>query len=906
MADYSCYAEDRLRLWRRLRQEAGGVSLAEMFRPTAAELRFRLGTSLADLRIPFRTAPDVRAAFDGAAVAAYLLAGHRHKGSLSTGEFDRLVVTEGFDPNALRPLTFSTPSAITNEQLRRAFTRATESHAGVDAGMLASFLGTDKPGRSLGALCHALLAKARDEGRRSETGEPTAYLVALMLRSSADAAFQLTRDGPIGEPNARFIRSAVATLLAESMWLALREGGLLRDAGLLPGQAPTSSADMREVRACLLAVGALGLFAWLGPRPAITGSGVTAWGVAFDAQPPRVEEATSRLTSGDDPEMVARDLAPAFLKDRDQQRRMERSGAFAALREKLRELARLLDTVRGSSFHVPGSTINIPGESSIDRLLVGRETVERVFGSETRRKDLARTAKDSAKDSSHPGIRERLELLAHAARDYRDEEPAAWLGAAEARLRAARAVTALAADLAIERAVAQASQTLLERTGTETEGGEAAEYESGRLYFVTTGDRPLLRGRVRAPQVGHLFCDLKDFTRRTIFLKESVITDFLHREFYTPMLALASGVDIGSRAPVVNTGVTLNNLLGDAASFSGDIASLMKLARDIRQAFAAYDRRLAAEASQEAVAVRVGELEANYRARREALERSARELTARAPLAESTLASAMIMRAQHARAEIARLDAQFQSEKTLAVGEKIESGIFISFGTAPEVARFEDPVFGSVKVAIAEKINESARGTARNAAVRERIEAMRQRASRGNGRSLEMPFSVLVDTPSTIPMTAQDALDIRGLLERGAEDEAEGRMLAVVRHALQQPQERGDIYNAGVACSEEALNAYLEVRSSDAIILPREVPVAELHPSIRDRFFFPRDTLRVVAVLSSSKTMTDLFVFQGRVLFRGFEATGGLGVYEIIDRGAPLFGALSLHHLPAWLKNGSG
>ena len=40
--------------------------------------------------------------------------------------------------------------------------------------------------------------------------------------------------------------------------------------------------------------------------------------------------------------------------------------------------------------------------------------------------------------------------------------------------------------------------------------------------------------------MGHLFCDVKDFTRRTAFLKEAVVADFLSREFYTPILTAAA------------------------------------------------------------------------------------------------------------------------------------------------------------------------------------------------------------------------------------------------------------------------------------------------------------------------------------------------------------------------------
>ena len=108
-------------------------------------------------------------------------------------------------------------AAITREQMLRAFARASEDHVGVDAGLLASFIGTDQPGRQLSAQIHALLAKARDEGRRSETGEPTVYLVSLMLRAAGDRAFTLTKEGPVSEPMARFLRASTFAALSREI-----------------------------------------------------------------------------------------------------------------------------------------------------------------------------------------------------------------------------------------------------------------------------------------------------------------------------------------------------------------------------------------------------------------------------------------------------------------------------------------------------------------------------------------------------------------------------------------------------------------------------------------------------------------------------------------------------------------
>jgi hypothetical protein len=895
------YAEERLRLWRRLRQEAPGTSLTELFRPSAETLRFRLGTSLADLRIPFKVSAALQHVFTVATIDAFLLAGQRHKTSLVDGEYDRLVTIEGFDPAAQRPLGYALPSAVTREHVRCTFQSSVESHQGIDAGLVAAFLGTGRPGRALAAAMHTVLVKAREEANTSELGEPTVYLVALMLRSAAEHTFALTRDAPVTEPMSRFLRTAVATLLFQGVQLALRESGILRLAPLtiettLPpsGQMPLPS---RETRSSLLAVASLGLIPFLGTRPTMSGNGLSAYGVAFDQPPPRLDEVQQRLTNGEDPEDIARDLASS--KDREHTRRLERAGAFAVLRESTRETARLLETVRGATFQVAS-------DNRLDRILSARDGVERLFASETRRKDLARAARESLRATAHEVLRSHLEVIAHAATNYREEEPAAWLGAAEARLVATRAIATLGADLLLDRAASQASQVLLERSGGETEGGEAAEYESGRLYYVSHEQTPLLKGRVHAPPVGHLFCDMKDFTRRTAFLKESVIADFLQREFYAPILSLAAGADPGSSRPSAGSTVSLNNLLGDAVSFSGDIVALMKLARGIHEAIRRYAQRLAAESSQEAVATRVQELEAIHQRQRRRIELGIRETLAQAVNAPAHVRAALQGKVQEARAELARLEAVLHADIARAAGERLDAGIFVSFGAAPEVARFDDPMFGPLRVAIAEKINESARGTARNGAVREKIEILRRRASLKAGRELALPFSILVDAPATIPVSPEEAMLINELMARGDIALAQERLARAVQRSIAEPAAPGDIFNTGIACSEEALNAYLAERTGDFRAIRVDMPVASLAEPIRERFFFPRDPVKLVAcVVDRSRALVELFAYQGRVTFRGFESVGGLGVYELIPSSSEVFELFARHHLLQWLKQPS-
>lgn len=885
------YADERLLVLRRLRAESQGAPLAEYFRPTGAELRFRLGTALADLRIPFRFGAELVRIASVAATDAWLLGANRHRPILSPDESVRVGRLPGFEGATPRPIAYAPPSSITRPALLRTFHDGPIAHAGIDAGLLASFLGTDRAGRRLLVALHALFTKAREESRRSSEGEPTPYLVALALRVLAERLVGLMREAPVSEGSGRWLRGLASVLLHEVTALALRETNVTRDAGLVrtAGQPPLA-VPPREARSALLSVASLGLAPFVGSRGAVLQTGVGAYGLLFDAVPPRVEELVARLAQGDDAEQLARDAAQLYGKERDVSRRLERATAFFAIRENVRALARLNDAGRAPTLPL--------ADASLQKLASPRDGVEKAFASPDKRKALAQAARDAGRQSSHEESRERYEALAHAAREFRDDEPAAWLGTAEARQAAARAIVAFAADQLIERHAAQATQLLLERTGAETEGGGEAEYESGRVYLVSHEEGPLLNTRVGPPQVGHLFCDMKDFTRRTAFLKESIIADFLQREFYQPILSAASGMESRDRS---GRALALNNLLGDAVSFSGDIAQLMRLNRGIREILRSYGKRLEAESSQSAVSVRVRELESQHRARRDALERSIRELKARAPTADPGLRDTMLLRARELESELDRRQAQYESELSRAAGEKLEAGTFISFGAAPEVARFEDPAFGQIKVAIAEKINESARGTARSGAVRDLVLARLDRERRATGLPLELPFHVLVDQPASVPVPAERAVVLQELLAKGDTVAARTLLDELVLRMLKPAQTPGELYNAGSAISEDALEAWLDTRGEESKVLRLELPIAQLHEELRRRMFFPRATLQLVACASAqSHRMLDLFVFQGRVLFRGFEASGGLGVWEIVDAGSPLFQLIAAHHAPDW------
>jgi class 3 adenylate cyclase len=536
-----------------------------------------------------------------------------------------------------------------------------------------------------------------------------------------------------------------------------------------------------------------------------------------------------------------------------------------------------------------------------------------VLAAPDKRKDLAARAKVALKGCTSEFARERVELVRALAKEWREEEPSSsWLGLPEAHAVYANGATALAVDFAIARGLEKAEAVILHRDGSESEGGLEQEFESGQLYRLSADERPILMVRPTAPQLGHLFCDVKDFTRRTAFLKEAVVADFLSREFYTPILTAAARHHHGATHLGDKGGIYLNNLLGDAVSFAGEVVALIELAHDIRAALQNYGRRLDAEGSSEAVASSAAAIEQRSAARKrelEALLQVARAAQAQGQPDPATGEDAGL-RQRALLGELARLEDDREAELSLARGEKLEAGIFISFGAAPEVATFEDAVFGAIKVAIAEKINESARGTARNGGVRARVDSLVAQARLTRGKpELSCPFHVLIGQPLSIPVSPETEAAIRLCLKRGDTKGAEALLGEGVRGLISRlSSERkseafGDIYNGGAALSEEALRAYVSARRGNLLFLEREVPVAQLHAALRDRFVFPMESLKLIAAVSEQgPSLHELYVYAGRALFKGLEKTGGLGVYELIAPRAPFASMIAQHHLPVWLR----
>ncbi len=872
-------ASRRLEVFAAARAQPG-----EFLRFDPSRLRFHLGTSLGDLHIPVHVAPDATAILRGAAAEIALLLATHHKGFVPGDEVDRLYLREDYAslPRAAGTLG---PSGG-GPDLRAAAQLGAGAHPALLGGLTCAWMGPGGKGRSLTALWIEILRRGFAEMAETRGREETPLLAAMALYGAMQDATPDIREALPGPPVDRYLRSAALTAL----WIAARTGlaRAWRDAG-----RPADDPLLPRLEAAL-SPGTL-----LGGRAAILAGGSTLYGCDLSPGVPRADEIAARLAAGGDPDAAIADVAHALAADEDLSRRAELAVAVGRLRETIAgAVAGAEAQGRGQAvaelrdlYCAPGALAASVSEDGARRALVGR------IG-----------AAHGALPSGDPAAL--LDRAGRAVKGWKPREPAASLGLRRelARSEYAVAATALLCDAALERMVAPVRRSLVRRTGDEAEGGAEAEYEAGRLYLVGASPGPILKAARDRP-LGHLFADVKDFTRRTGLLGQAAMAEFLRREFYLPILTAAKRHYSGMQHLADRGGVSVNNLLGDAISFSGDIVAMVELAGQIRSLLAGYEARLVREVSSEAVSRQIAAIEEGFR---EGVERAAAALaeaqaeTGRASAGSREQAEAQA-RAARALSDQARLAAERERAVARARGEGLEAGVFISHGPAPLVVTIDDEVFGANRVAIAEKINESARGTARAAAARARADAQlaAERAARRNA-ALQHAWSVFVGAPLVISVPPEaEAAALRSA--RAGDLAAAMRAVAVpAREAIEAaartaPGGAGDVYNSGAALSEQAMTAFLEAVGKARTVRRVELEPAEVPADLASRWWFGGGRETLIACFHPDGRHAELFRYVGKAAFKGL---ADVPVWELCaDVGGPA--ALVRALGPSWFRRGA-
>ncbi len=443
------------------------------------------------------------------------------------------------------------------------------------------------------------------------------------------------------------------------------------------------------------------------------------------------------------------------------------------------------------------------------------------------------------------------------------------------------------------------------------------EYNRGSLYRFATDARPILK-TLELQQEGQLFVDMKDFSRKTLKIKEIAMADYMKENFYLPILKAARRYASGSGLSEDERGIKLTNMPGDAAIFTGSLTYLVALAKDIQQVIRNYRQQLATKLPPTKGEEMLDDIHAKYKEKKEGLKARRKEITAKAVKDKKGMEIGLITLGE----EEHRLEDTYRRDLEEAIKGELEAGLYISYGSKAEtmVIAGMDDFTGPVQVAIGEKINEAARGTYRNSFVWAKLEVLlRAEKLRTKNQSLKYPFDIYIDRTYSIKMppelekafekmVASRKLANAEALAKVVSDEFLHDLKSLVDgepySSLRLISSGTDLYNKGQALSEEALEAYMKDNRSAKRFFKKIIAVKELAPSIQGTFFLPVDPLEFWIGIESRKGKETIEGFYrcGDIIFKGFESNTPIPVWEIVDAENDFFSALRKHHIQEWFE----
>lgn len=439
------------------------------------------------------------------------------------------------------------------------------------------------------------------------------------------------------------------------------------------------------------------------------------------------------------------------------------------------------------------------------------------------------------------------------------------------------------------------------------------EYKSGRLYRFSVDDRPVLSG-FEVKEEGQLFVDMKDFTRKTLSVKEVAMVDFMKENFYDPILGAASRYKTGSGVLEVDNGIRLNSLPGDAAVFSGGVANLVSLARDIQKVSRQYTDKLVARLPPVKGEVVLEDVHKKRDSIIEVLRAKRVDLNERLKGGE-----------EGAKAQLAKLDIEegkieesYREALEGVIASELEAGLFISHGAKAESMVLNPSLGETLTVAIGEKINEASRGADRNAMVRAKME-MRLEAERNRRKrpAIKYPFEVFIDDVFSVKLSTEiddavskilnqdKSINTQKVAERiGLECFGDLKKMASGQKAesLKIISASTGIYNMGEAMSKEAFLVYMEETKATKYFFKKNVQVTDFHQSIRNDFYFTSDSVELWFGVEAKfrVELVEGFANVGEVVFKGFESKKPTVVYEILDIEGSFMRSIMAHHFRAW------
>jgi hypothetical protein len=552
--DFVSSAESRLADFRRLFVGPRFDSRA-YFSSFPAWLPFRVGDSAAESVIPYAFSTEIIEVAERAAAELIDLFKRRKEGELRL----EVAILLAEQPRRLGPVRHFPGRLAEGSFLHGVADRALRLDPMLDAALLETWLSRGAPASRLVELVYALVSKALETDLGSGASLPYLYVIAIALTDLVEQLKHHARSAQI--KSFSYDRMDKAFGLAFFALFATAIERLLED---LPQRQLPFEHDSYVLRVRL----ALNPLLYLSIRKSVLINQVNPYGVPSELAEVLDPVYAELIEQDPDPKGIERRLVFRLTHDRFLGEATEAAGEVALVREAIRGyLARFDAFDEALSAELAQALLRDDELRALK--LRGRDVLARIAGLSMRKLSDPEAVALRDLRTLFRGEVDRADFLLAATQGFLalvfDRFAAEHLDAARARLRNRRA------------------EHHTERLETE--------YTSGKLYRFGGDTLPFLRSLARASQ-GHLFIDLKGFSQRSYRAKEVVMAEFLRDEFYAPILRSAGK----HLRPTTDAGPSLNlqNLLSDAAVFSGDVRALLSFAQDVQQILAAYAEKLKA------------------------------------------------------------------------------------------------------------------------------------------------------------------------------------------------------------------------------------------------------------------------------------------------------------------------
>ncbi|MBI5887466.1 MAG: hypothetical protein HZB82_01970 [Deltaproteobacteria bacterium] len=893
------YPASRVKLFDRLLKKHPGMVSGRFWEIKPSELRFKHGETLAELKVPYHMGSDDEAVVENAILSLLTLIKKRYEPPEPSSRKETAKAESLISVGFLKDKTFRMDifrGGSLEKKLAQDILVYTPS---IDSAMLSAWLAPEGHGKKFIQWLRDLFEKILKEDVHHGLEERSSYLCLLAVINT------------IRKKNERTKEVRVKGLTYERLDLAV---GLplffcLRNVlGDIFNSLLTSGAGMYNADTEALLMSAVTPKAFLAIPKNILSAGINPYGInqeTFDAISrftPDIAQDAQSITAAASAALKQIQNDPVALES------LRQSNAISGFRRAALGYM--------SEFDVPGSKaqqmlFEAYGE---DRLIRNLLNDRRMCGelSDAMEEVQNKYAKGTQKTGTAAVLQDFLISQSKKTGGFWGKAKKDTTAAA---MSVVEGVYALKADDIAETSVARMRAFIVDRRAEFSQNLLVQEYNAGRLYRFSTDERPVIN-ILKVATEGQLFVDMKDFTRKTLKVKEIAMAEFMKDYFYRPILNSAKRYGVGRGVMHNERGVWLTNLLGDAAIFTGGVGYLVRLATDIQKIIGGYRvellKRLPPGKGEELLA----EAHKLYETRKDELRQKRALLEKDLDIKKKADANRLLSLAD----EEHRLENSYRGDIEEAVRSELSAGLFISYGAKAEVVIVEAVAefAGPMKVAIGEKINEAARGTGRNAMVRAKIEMLleNERVKRKN-MLLHYPFDVYIDRIYSLrmPPELENALEKLTVTKTPAGAQALTRLMAeeyyndLKKIVAGEPLSKlklisasTDIYNRGQALSKEALDAYIKESKGERRFFKKEWAVKGLAMPIQEEFFFPFPILELWFGVAAVKdaVQVEAFCRIGEAVFKGFESNVPTIVYELLNPDGHFFKALMAHHFDNW------